>query len=44
MDINAAFDSIAGWEGQVIADSEKVGIEYGREIGYKEGYSLGFVQ
>lgn len=43
MDINAAFDTIAGWEAQVIAENEEVGKELGREIGYKEGYSLGFV-
>nr|CCA24580.1 conserved hypothetical protein [Albugo laibachii Nc14] len=41
MDINAAFDNIAGWEAQVIAENEQVGKEFGREIGYKEGYSLG---
>jgi hypothetical protein len=41
MDITDAFDEISGWEEQLIAEGEELGLEHGRLLGVEEGRELG---
>ncbi|GLD92864.1 hypothetical protein PINS_up001443 [Pythium insidiosum] len=44
MDITDAFDAISGWEEQLIAEGEELGLEHGRSLGVEEGRELGVLK
>lgn len=43
MDISDAFDDIANYEEQLMAEGEELGMDTGRELGLEEGRALGYV-